>query len=55
MEVEVKCNSRWWGMIDLVQREVNAPEFRQVQAARGRNTLLLYGCNNYPEGDPSRM
>ena len=25
-----------------MQEEVNAPEFRQVWAARGRNTLLLY-------------
>ena len=41
---------------DLVQKEVNAPEFRQVRAARGCNTLFLYGCNNFPwgGGDPSR-
>ena len=37
---------------DLVQREVNAPEFRQVRAARGRNTVLLYGCYNCHEGVP---
>ena len=45
-----KYNGRWWGTIDLVQREINAPEFRQVRAARGRNTLFLYGCNNFPWG-----
>ena len=28
---------------DLVQKEVNAPKFRQIRDARGRNTLLLYG------------
>ena len=40
------------GGVDLVQGEVNAPEFRQVRAARGRNTLLLYECYNYPEEVP---
>ena len=40
------------GGVDLVQEEVNAPEFRQVRAARGRNTLLLYGCYNCPEEVP---
>ena len=43
------------GVIDLMQKEVNAPEVRQVRVARGRNTLLLYGCNNCPEGCPLRM
>ena len=37
------------GGVDLVQEKVNAPEFRQVRAARRRNTLLLYGCYNCPE------
>ena len=36
------------GGVDLVQEEVNAPGFRQVRAARGRNTLLLCGCNILP-------
>ena len=40
------------GGVDLVQEEVNTPEFRQVRAARGRNTLLLYGCYNCPEEVP---
>ena len=36
------------GGVDLVQEEVNAPEFRQIRTTRERNTLLLYRCNNYP-------
>ena len=40
------------GGADLVQEGVNAPEFRQVRAAQGRNTLLLYGCYNCPEEVP---
>ena len=43
------------GGVDLVQETVNVPEFRQVRAARGHNTLLLYGCNNCPREDPSGM
>ena len=40
------------GGVDLVQKEVNALEFRQIRAARGHNTLLLYGYYNCPEEVP---
>ena len=42
-----KCNG-WWETITLMQEKVGTPGFRQVRAARRRNTLLLYELYIYP-------